>query len=90
MSVEDRDSFEPLDEGYRLPHSLDVQAMKINVLSQCYCHEFFLAYKVCLVLKYGTGDSGRADLNKNCRVDIDTVFPKWVQVVTTSIQTEHT
>ena len=63
MAVEDGSSYEPPDEGYRFPHSLDVQAMKANVLSP------------------GTGDGSRANLNNNCRVDIDTRSPKWAQIV---------
>lgn len=32
MSVADGESYEPLDEGHKLPHSLDVQATKIIIL----------------------------------------------------------
>ena len=57
-------------------------------LTQCYYYDFSLTYTKCSILKYGTGDGSRANLNNNCRVDIDMV-PKWVQVIATSIDGAH-
>ena len=49
MSMEDGESFGPLDKGHGLPHSLDVQTTKNEYpLTQCYCYLSFSCVYVIL------------------------------------------